>query len=123
MIKVEMTVFEMVTLCSMGINAELQARIVAALEDAVGSGSTKEDKNKKYRFSLLSYNPERKIPVIKEIRAAYHWGLKETKDWVEQAESITPPDYYDNAYNLRATLVALGCFCGQLVEVEDTTKS
>lgn len=122
MIKVEMTVFEMVTLCSLGINAELRARIVAALEDAVGSGSTKEDKNTKYRFNLLSYNPERKIPVITEVRAAYNWGLKEAKDWVENANpdnmiwSTTPWMSYDKAFDLRDVLHDLGCACGPIVK-------
>lgn len=121
MIEVQMTVFEMVTLCSMGINSELQTRIIEALEKAVGSGSTKEDKTKKYRFSLLSYDVKDKIPVIETVRAAYKWDLKKAKDWVEQAAPVTPSDYYEDAYVLRSALVAWGCVCGPLVE--DTTKS
>lgn len=38
MIEVKMTVFEMVTLCSMGINSELKTRIIEALEKAVLCG-------------------------------------------------------------------------------------
>lgn len=120
MINVEMTVFEMVTLCSLGINAELQARIIAALEKAVGSslekavGSTGDEQ---YRFNLLRYNPERKIPVIKEVRMAFNWGLKEAKEWVENADpdvmiwSTTPWMEYNNAHDLRNTLIDLGCAC------------
>ena len=75
-----MTVFEMVTLCSLGINAELRTRIIAALEKAVGSTGSEQ-----YRFNLLSYNTDRKIPAIKAVRMAFNWGLKEAKEWVENA--------------------------------------
>lgn len=117
MINVEMTVFEMVTLCSLGINAELQARIIAALEKAVGSTG-----NEQYRFNLLSYNPERKIPVIKEVRMAFNWGLREAKEWVENANpdnmiwSTTPWMSYNKAFDLKEMLFQLGCNCSPLVK-------
>lgn len=118
MISVEMTVFEMVTLCSFGINAELQARIIAALEKAVGC--TNEDE--KYRFNLLSYDTERKIPVIKAVRLAFNWGLREAKEWVENANpdnaiwSTTPWMSHSDASSLRRTLNDLGCGCGPILK-------
>ena len=121
MIKVEMTVFEMVTLCSLGINAELQARIIAALEKAVGSTGSEQ-----YKFNLLGYHPERKIPVIKEVRMAFNWGLREAKEWVENANpdvmvwSTTPWMSYNKAFDLRETLIQLGCNCGPIVR--ESTK-
>lgn len=117
MINVEMTVFEMVTLCSLGINAELRARIIAALEKAVGSTG-----NEQYRFNLLSYNPERKIDVIKEVRKAFYWTLRETKEWVENANpdnmiwSTTPWMEYNKAFDLKDMLFQLGCQCGPIVK-------
>lgn len=118
MIKVEMTVFEMVTLCSLGINAELQARIIAALEKAVGSTGDEQ-----YRFNLLSYNSDRKIDVIKEVRTAFNWGFREAKEWAENANpdaawiwSTTPWMSYNKAFDLREMLHQLGCNCGPIVK-------
>lgn len=117
MINVEMTVFEMVTLCSFGINAELRARIIAALEKAVGSTGDEQ-----FRFNLLSYNAGHKIPAIKAVRLAFNWGLREAKEWVENANpdnmiwSTTPWMEYNKALDLRDALHDLGCHCGPIVK-------
>lgn len=127
MINVEMTVFEMVTLCSLGVNVELRARIIAALEKAVGSaalekavGST-DTGEEKFRFNLINYNPERKIPVIKALRMVFNWSLREAKDWVENANpdvmtwSTTPWMEYNKAFDLNNALRDLGCACGPIM--------
>jgi ribosomal protein L7/L12 len=120
MINVEMTVAEMVTLCGMmSINSELRQRIIAALEKATKPVS--ETNPISYRFNLLDYNPERKIPVIKEIRTTFNWGFREAKDWVENVNpeaiwSITPYMTRENAVSLRDRLIALGCECGPVIQ-------
>lgn len=80
MIKVEMTVFEMVTLCSIGINSELQARIIAALEKAVGGGSKLGDST--LTFHSLK-NTGNFIECIKILRKHTGMGLKEAKTFMD----------------------------------------
>jgi ribosomal protein L7/L12 len=117
MINVEMTVTEMVNMCGLlSLSSELRQRIIAALEKATKPVS--ETNPISYRFNLLDYNPERKIAVIKEVRLAFNWGLREAKDWVENANpdnmvwSTTPWMTRENAVSLRDRLIALDCACG-----------
>lgn len=124
MISVEMTVAEMVKLCgNFSVDHALRERIIAALEKAVESASANSEQ---YRFNLLSYNPEHKIPAIKAVRMAFNWGLREAKEWVEYANpdalvwSTTPWMSYDKALDLRDALHDVGCDCGPLVR--GTTK-
>jgi ribosomal protein L7/L12 len=121
MISVEMTLSEMVTLCGFGINPELRERIIAALEKATNQVPETNSNSLSYRFNLLDYNPERKIPIIKEMRTAFGWGLREAKDWVENVNpeaiwSITPYMTRENAVSLRDRLIALGCECGPVIQ-------
>lgn len=120
MISVEMTVSEMLDVYSrLGVGVELRSRIATALELAVKSGS---NTTRQYRFNLLDYNPERKIPVIKAVRLAFNWSLREAKDWVEnanpdhQAWSTTPWMSRDSARLLRDNLKAMDCACSDLMD-------
>lgn len=120
MISVEMTVAEMVKLCgNVSVDHALRDRIIAALEKAVESTSANGEN---YRFNLLSYNPERKIPVIKALRMVFNWSLREAKDWVENADpdamtwSTTPWMEYNKAFDLNNALRDLGCACGPIMK-------
>lgn len=120
MISVEMTAAEMLDVYSrLGVGAGLRNRIAAALELAVKSGSNTATR---YRFNLLDYDPTRKTPVIKELRTAFNWCLREAKDWVENANpdnhtwSTTPWMSREDAVRLRDKLLAVNCYCSVLVD-------
>lgn len=120
MISIEMTVAEMLDVYSrLGVSTGLKSRIAAALELAVKSES---NTTVRYRFNLLDYNANRKIPVIKEVRMAFSWGLREAKDWVENANpdnhtwSTTPWMSRDSARILRDNLRAMDCACSDLID-------
>lgn len=87
MIKVEMTVFEMVTLCSIGINSELQARIIAALEKAVEGGSKPVEDGSKLGNNTFTLHSLRHagnfIECIKILRKHTGMGLKEAKTFMD----------------------------------------
>lgn len=118
MIAIEMTVAEMVNLCSnVSVDSGLRKRLVSALEKAVASTGDEQ-----YKFNLMSYNPKNKIDVIKVVRLAFGWGLKESKEWVEKADvhnngwCSTPWMEYNRAFDLREALIRLGCTCDPIVK-------
>ena len=95
MISVEMTVFEMVTLCSLGINAELQARIIAALEKATNQA----EKVGKSVLRVYSINNGRFIDCIKIIRKHTDMGLREAKNFMDVVRGDYVP--YSHEYEFQ----------------------
>ena len=114
MINVDMTIREMVSIASNpSCNGDLYERIIKALELATG--------NVKLLVGCkgVSYNGQfwdQKIPAIKALRLATGWGLKDSKDWIEDAQYnsksvFTGPLSPEVAEKLRADLTACGCEC------------
>ena len=56
------------------------------------------------KVTIANWQPSRKIPLIKALRAATGWGLKEAKDyadnWIEQGSNT--PMFFESAYHAEA---------------------
>ena len=116
MINVGMTIREMVSIASNpSCNGDLYERIIKALELATGNEKLLVACN-----GLIGHidNPywDQKIPAIKALRLATGMGLKDAKDWIEDAQYnsksvFTGPLSPEVAEKLRADLTACGCEC------------
>ena len=84
MINVGMTIREMVSIASnSSCNGDLYERIIKALELATGNEKLLVACNRvTYDGQYWDY----KIPAIKSLRLATGMGLKDAKDWVEDAQ-------------------------------------
>lgn len=114
MINVGMTIREMVALASNpSCTCDLYERIVKALEVATG--------NEKLLVACngVAYTGQfwdQKIPAIKSLRLATGMGLKDAKDWVEEAQNysktmFTKPLDPEVAHKLCEELGKCGCSC------------
>lgn len=114
MINVGMTIREMVSIASnSSCNADLYERIIKALETATG--------NEKLLVACngVVADPrmwDHKIAAIKSIRLATLWGLKDAKDWIEEAVNynktmFTKPLDPEVANRLCDELSKCGCSC------------
>jgi hypothetical protein len=90
MINVEMTIREMVSITSNGsCNGDLYERIIKALELATGNEKLLVGCNGVKKDALSKYDTQywdHKIPAIESLRLATGMGLKDAKDWVEDAQ-------------------------------------
>ena len=78
MIKVEMTVREMLNIIALqGTSGDLADRIISALEVACG-----QNQNKTITITG-GMNTDNRIACIKAIRLNSGWGLKEAKEWTD----------------------------------------
>ena len=78
MIKVEMTVREMLNIIALqGTSGDLADRIISALEVACG-----QNQNKTITITG-GMNTDNRIHCIKAIRLNTGWGLKEAKEWTD----------------------------------------
>lgn len=114
MINVGMTIREMVSIASNpSCNGDLYDRIIKALELATGNGKLL------VACDGLAYNVmhwDAKIPAIKSLRLATGWGLKDAKDWIEEAVNykktmFTKPLDPEMAHRLCDELSKCGCSC------------
>lgn len=113
MINVGMTIREIVSIASNpSCNSDLYERIIKALELATG--------NEKMLVGCngVTYNGDYwggKIAAIKSLRLATGWGLKDSKDWVEEAlynkTVFTGPLNPEVAEKLCDELQKYGCSC------------
>lgn len=114
MINVGMTIREMVSIASnSSCNADLYERIIKALETATG--------NEKLLVACngVAVDPrmwDHKIAAIKSIRLATLMGLKDAKDWIEEAlyhnkTMYTKPLDPEVAHKLCDELAKCGCSC------------
>lgn len=113
MINVGMTIREMVSIASKTDSNDLYERIIKALELAT--------QNQKLIVGCEGVNMpaqmwNNKINAIKSIRLATGWGLKESKDWIEEAVNhkkamFTGPLDPEIALRLREELAKCGCLC------------
>ena len=116
MINVGMTIREMVSIASKTDSTDLYERIIKALELATGNekllvacnGLASDYAEPKYW--------DHKIASIKSIRLATLTGLKEAKDWIEEAVNykktmFTKPLDPDVAHRLCDELSKCGCSC------------
>ncbi len=69
----------------------VSAAAPAAVMQVVGDGAAAEEEKTEFNVILASYG-EKKINVIKEVRAITGLGLKEAKDLVEAAPSAIKED-------------------------------
>ena len=113
MISVGMTIREMVSIAAKTDSHDLYERIIKALEMATG--------NEKLLVACEGVNIpanlwNHKIAAIKSIRLATLWGLKESKDWIEEAVNYkrtmyTNPLDPEVAHRLCEELGKCGCLC------------
>ena len=114
MINVGMTIREMLSIASNpSCSGDLYERIIKALELATGNekllvGCNGVVHNDQY------WND--KIPAIKSLRLATGWGLKDAKDWIEDAQYnnktvYTKPLDPEVAHKLCDELGKYGCSC------------
>ena len=116
MINVGMTIREMVSIASNpSCNGDLYERIIKALELATGNEKLLVACN-----GLIGHidNPywDHKIAAIKSIRLATLTGLKDAKDWIEEAVNhgktmYTKPLDPEVAHKLCEELGKCGCSC------------
>ena len=113
MINVGMTIREMVSIAAKTDCNDLYERIIKALETATGNVKLLVACNGvKYDGQFW----DSKIPAIKSLRLATNWGLKEAKDWVEEAQYhsktiFTGPLDPEVARKLQKELETFGCSC------------
>ena len=90
-----------------GVTAAAPVAVAAAAPGATGAGDVAEEKTD-FDVVLSSFG-ERKINVIKEVRAATGLGLKEAKDLVEAApKAIKEGVSKEDADALKKTLEGVG---------------
>jgi len=90
-----------------GVTAVAPVAVAAAAPGATGAGDVAEEKTD-FDVVLASFG-ERKINVIKEVRAATGLGLKEAKDLVEAApKAIKEGVPKEEAEALKKTLEGVG---------------
>lgn len=114
MINVGMTIREMVSLASNpSCTGDLYERIIKALEEATNNVK------KLVACNGVAYDGQfwdHKISAIKCVRLATGWGLKDTKDWVEECQyhsktMFTGPLDPAVADKLCGELTKMGCSC------------
>lgn len=116
MIEVGMTIREMVALASNpSCTGDLYERIIKALETATGNVKMMVACNG-LRGNIEARYWDQKIPSIKSIRLATLWGLKDAKDWIEEAVNykktmFTCPLDPEMAKKLTEELTNCGCSC------------
>ena len=113
MINVGMTIREMVSIACKTDSQDLYERIIKALEMATG--------NEKLLVACngVAADPkywDQKIAAIKSIRLATLMGLKDAKDWIEEAlyhnkTMFTKPLDPEVAHKLCEELGRCGCSC------------
>ncbi len=107
-----LTVIEAAELSTMleekwGVSAAAPVAVVAASPGAEGGGDTAAEKDS-FNVVLASFG-EKKINVIKEVRAMTGLGLKEAKDLVEGAPNTVKEDLTkDEAEKIKAKLEEAG---------------
>lgn len=113
MINVGMTIREMISIASNpGCSGDLYERIIKAMELATGNEKLLVACNgADYSGNYWDY----KIAAIKSVRLCTGWGLKEAKDWIEDAVAgktmFTGPLDPAVAQKLCDELKKCGCFC------------
>ena len=119
-INVNLTIREAILLLSGGeVSNTLCEQIIKAIEDKCGCTTNSSDN---LNLTLKSFHPASKISVIKSLRAATGWGLKESKDFIDVVQGVWQNDgsYIGGAPNtlkssrtvieqLNKELVLLGC--------------
>ncbi len=86
----------------------VSAAAPAAVMQVVGDGAAAEEEKTEFNVILASFG-EKKINVIKEVRAITGLGLKEAKDLVEAAPSAIQEDVSkDEAEELKKKLEGAG---------------
>lgn len=98
MINIEMTVREAVLLANKcddyggDEGRNLRDRIIKALESATGNANLIVACR---GVNYVGQYWDKKIPAIKSLRLATGWGLKESKEWVENCQHHTKTSQYD----------------------------
>lgn len=113
MINVGMTIREMISIASSTNSPDLYERIIKALEEATGNAKRIV---RCYGVKHDGQYWDHKIPAIKALRKATGMGLKDAKDWIEDAQynsvgKFTGPLNPEVAEQLLAELTACGCKC------------
>lgn len=68
-----------------GVSAAVPVAVGAPVVAQAGGGEQKAEEKTEFTVILTSVPPEKKIQIIKEVRAVTNLGLKEAKDLVEGA--------------------------------------
>lgn len=115
MINVGMTIREMISVATATNSPDLYERIIKALEVATGNEKLLVACNGLNGF-MEPRNWDHKIAAIKSIRLATLTGLKDAKDWIEEAVNhdktmYTKPLDPEVAHRLCDELGKCGCSC------------
>ena len=115
MINVGMTIREMVSIAAKTDSQDLYERIIKALELATGNEKLLVACNGLSGITEPRYW-DHKIAAIKSIRLATLTGLKDAKDWIEEAVNyrktmFTKPLDPEVAHRLCDELERCGCSC------------
>lgn len=117
MIKVELSVREVLNMVSNGCSLDMFEKVVAALETAIGTPKT-PGKMKVVADSVRvdGTNWDNKIHAVGALRNATGMGLREAKDWVEvcqynQGTNYSPALTHDAAEKLCSELKQYGMRC------------
>lgn len=83
----------------------------AAAAPAAAAAAPEEEKEEQTEFDVIlkSFDPTKKIPAIKEVRACTDLGLKEAKDLVEAGGKIKEGISKAEAASIKEKLEAAGC--------------
>lgn len=92
-----------------GVSAAVPVAVGAPVAPQQGGGEQKSEEKTEFTVILSAVPPEKKIQIIKEVRAVTNLGLKEAKDLVEGApkpvkEGVTK----EEAEKIKKQLTAAG---------------
>lgn len=91
-----------------GVSAAAPVAVAAAVAGGAGAGAAAEAEKTEFTI-ILKEGGDKKINVIKEIRAITNLGLKEAKDLVEGApKTVKEGASKDEAQKIKAQLEAAG---------------
>lgn len=122
-INITLSVREAILLLSGGeVSNAVCEQIIKAIEDKCGCGGISVNNTGTLNLTLKKFPPSNRISVIKSIRIATGWGLKESKDFTDVVQGVWQNDgtYINGNPNtlkssrltiqrLNNDLLALGC--------------
>jgi large subunit ribosomal protein L7/L12 len=92
-----------------GVTAAAPVAMVAAAGAGAGAGAAAEEEKTEFTVILKSFEADKKIPVIKEVKNITGLGLKEAKDLVEAGGKAIKEDIpKEEAQKIKEKLEAVG---------------
>ncbi len=85
------------------------AAAVAPANGAAAAPAEEVDEQTEFDVIIKGFDPARKIPAIKEVRACTELGLQEAKNLVEQGGKVKEGISKEEAKTIKEKLEAAGC--------------